>query len=190
MRKYVLMWETPGGERRWETVRDNQLVGFFRKLIEEDGVHPATVMAANSPIGFHYVWKEYHEGLSSVNFNRINEEIYGTEPVQSQHKPVDVPVQEKKPPMKYGWLAPDGRFFGCDYGNHTARAAKIVGEVEYVFDPEQRLEDLGWAKVFSGSIYSERYAVGMGVGKKLTNAQLKALQEMELDHAHGVCSLL
>lgn len=78
MTSYVFMWENPSGERRWEAVTKEQINGFLKKLID-DGVHPATVIVAYAPMLFHWVWQEYHNGWSDVDFHCINEEIYGTE---------------------------------------------------------------------------------------------------------------
>lgn len=55
-----------------------------------------------------------------------------------------------------------------------------------IADPEQHLEGLGWAKVFSGMGTGKRYTVGMGIKKKLTDAQLKTLQREGLENAHGM----
>ena len=90
---YVFMWETPKGERKWEAVKQGQVEGFLEKLMNE-GVHPATVMVAHNPILWHWVWEKYHGGLSDVYFVKINEEIYGTEPIKKKRKPLDIP--EKK----------------------------------------------------------------------------------------------
>lgn len=183
------MWEEPTGERRWEAIEEGQYVGFLEQILSR-GVHPATVMIAYAPILFHWVWKEYHGGLSDVYFQKINEEIYGKEPVgESRHTPVNVPLT-KKSETKFGWIAPDGRFFGCDYGGHSSLASKIVGEIQYVRDPERRLEDLGWLKIFSGSGKGRRYSVGMGHGKSITDEQIKALERMGLSDAHGVSEYL
>lgn len=185
MTSIVLLWEGPDGKRHWEAVKEEQYTGFLEQLLNS-GVHPATVMVAYAPILFHWVWKKFHKGLSGVYFQKINEEIYGTEPTpDSAHKPVDVPV-EKKPETKFGWIAPDGRFFGCGYGGHTSEASRIVGEIQDIRDPERHLENLGWAKAFKGVDARERYSVGMGTGKKLTDAQLEELQRMGLDNAHGI----
>lgn len=190
MTSFVIMWEGPDGVRRWEAVREKQVNGFLEKLIN-DGVHPATVIAGYNPILFHWVWKKYHRGLSDVFFGRIDAEIYGTEPVEeSKHKPVDVPETKEKPETKYGWIAPDGRYFNCDYGGHSSLARKIVGEIQDIADPERHLEALGWAKVFKGVEARERYTVGMGERKKLTDAQLKTLQREGLDNARGISYLL
>lgn len=187
---YVFMWEDPDGVRKWEAVNENQVNGFLIKLLENDGVHPATIMVAYAPILFHWVWKKYHR-LSDVNFHNINEEIYGTEPAEiSKHKPVDVPIEKKRPEIKFGWLAPDGRFFKCDYGAHSSLASKIVGEIQRIANPERHLEELGWAKVLSGGNHGSQYAIGMDIGKKLTDAQLKTIQHMGLENSFGIQFLL
>ena len=190
MTSFVIMWEGPDGVRRWEAVREKQVSGFMEKLIN-DGVHPATVIAGYNPILFHWVWKKYHKGLSDVFFGRIDAEIYGTEPVkESKHKPVDVPETKREPETKYGWIAPDGRYFNCDYGGHSSLARKIVGEIQDIADPERHLEEIGWAKIFRGIEARERYTVGMGQQKKLTDEQVRTLQREGLDRAYGVSCLL
>lgn len=186
---YVFLWEDKNGERHWEAVADGQTSGLLERLINS-GVNPATVMCGYSPIMFHWVFKSYHNGLSDVYFSKVNEEIYGTEPVKNKRKPIDIPVEKKPEPMKYGWLAPDGRFFNCEYGGHSNLASKIVGDIQYIANPERHLEELGWAKILSGSINRSRYTVGMDYGKKLTDAQLKTLIKMGLDKSYGVSSLL
>lgn len=189
MTSYVFLWEGPDGKRCWEAVKEGQCTGLLKQLLN-NGIHPATVMVAYAPIFFHWVWKEYHKNLSDVYFQKINKEIYGTEPTpESAHKPVDIPV-EKKPETKFGWIAPDGRFFGCGYGGHIHEASRIVGEIQDIYNPERHLENLGWAKVFKGPDGRERYSVGMGKKKKLTDAQVKTLQRMKLDNANGISQWL
>ena len=175
MTSWVFMWEDQNGERRWEAVQRCQTKGFMEMLIH-NGVHPATIMVAYSPLLFHWVFaEEFHSGLSDVNFHRINDEIYGVAATQeSNHKPVDVPVT-KREESKFGWIAPDGRFFGCDYGGHSHLAREIVGDIQPVSDPERHLEDLGWGKVFSGSGTGRRYSFGMGAEKHITDEQLRTL---------------
>lgn len=190
MTSYVFLWEGPDGERRWEAVKKEQVSGFLEKLIN-NGVYPATVMVGYNPIFFHWVWTEYHKGLSDVYFAKIDKEICGSEPViVSKHKPVEVPIKKPKPESKFGWIAPDGRFFKCDYSEHTRLARKIVGEIQNIFDPERHLEELGWAKVFKGWEDRERYAIGMGDGKKLTDAQIETLEREGLSRAYGISRLL
>lgn len=83
MTSYVFMWEGQDGKRRWEAIESGQTEGFLKKLMDE-GVHPATVMVAYAPILFHFVWPEFHQGLSDVNFHKIDEEIYGTAPIEKK----------------------------------------------------------------------------------------------------------
>ena len=189
MTSYVFMWEGPDGSRRWEAVKKNQTQGFLKKLLDE-GVHPATVMVGYAPILFHYVWGEYHRGLTDVNFHNINQELYGTEPVESNHKPVRVQETREQEKPKYGWIAPDGRYFQCDYGGHSHLATKIVGEMESVLDTERHLEEHGWAKIFKPLPTRERYAVGMGTDQRLTDRQLATLKRLGLDSAYGVSCFL
>lgn len=187
---FVFLWETPSGERCWEAVQKGQTQAFLEKLVVKEGVHPATIMVAYNPLLFHWVWKEYHKGLSDVTFRTVNEEIYGTEPIKSKHTPLNIP-SKPKPVTKYGWLAPDGRFFGCEYGGHSNLADKIVGDIQYIANPERHLEDLGWAKILHGGGYTgKQYAIGMGLEKKLTDTQLKQLQKMGIDDAFGIDVLL
>lgn len=187
MTNYVFLWETAGGKRHWEAVDGDQCAGFLEKLLL-DGVPPASIMVAYTPIFFHWVFKKYHKGLSDVHFGKVNEEIMGHEPiVESQHKPVSVKRTEE---LKYGWIAPDGRKFGCDYGGHSALADRIVGGIEYVSNPERHLEDLGWAKVMKSIQVGKRYAIGMGSGKKLTDEQIKTIEHEGLGEADGISYFL
>lgn len=185
---FVFLWEQPDGTRQWEAIEDGQVNGFLKTLIE-GGVHPATIMVAYAPILFHWVAKDFHK-ITDVNFFKINEEIYGSAQEESKHRPVNIPREKEPPKPKFGWLAPDGRFFNCEYGAHSHAAKKIAGELIPVPDPERYLEDNGWARVFSGTITGRRYAIGMGAGKKLTDEQLKALQSLGLDNAYGLTDLL
>lgn len=109
---------------------------------------------------------------------------------KSKHKPVNIAVKPDEPEMKYGWIAPDGRFFGCDYGGHSSLAGKICGKVQDVSDPERHLEELGWAKVLSGNWHRTQYTIGMGANKKLTDSQMRTIQDKGLEHAYGVSGLL
>jgi hypothetical protein len=85
-------------------------------------------------------------------------------------KYVEPPPKVPKPTEKYvdqfghaslGWIAPDGRFFGCNYGAHNSlsyqlhfheidnKAERGIGYIDN--DNEIALEEAGWLKVFTGS---------------------------------------
>lgn len=182
---WLFLWENPDGERKWEAVKKTETMGFLEKIIN-DGVHPATILCEWNPLMFHWLFPEYHKDVSSVTFRKVNEEIYGTAPIKSSHKPVDVAPNKPAPVFKWGWLAPDGRFFRCDYGGHSHLADKICGEIQKIVNPERHLEEIGWAKILSGGATGKRYAIGMGIDKKLTDAQIKTLQSMGTDDIYGI----
>ena len=46
-----------------------------------------------------------------------------------------------KPNSDYGWLAPDGTFYGCDYANHSDLATFYFDKDDY------ELEKEGWIKI-------------------------------------------
>ena len=47
-----------------------------------------------------------------------------------------------KPKSDYGWLAPDGTFYGCEYASHSDIA------VFYFDKDDAELEKEGWVKIF------------------------------------------
>lgn len=54
-----------------------------------------------------------------------------------------------KPNSDYGWLAPDGTFYGCDYANHSDLAT-------FYFDKDDiELEKEGWVKIYRSCEYGE-----------------------------------
>ena len=142
------------------------------------------------------VFTEHYENMLYDFYNKVSGSIYecdGDNPsiIPTHMKgvytsEVPVPVEKEKPVEKYGWIAPDGRFFGCSYGGHSNLARKIVGDMEYVFNPERHLEDKGWVKILTGTERRGKYTIGMGVNKKLTDNQIKTLQRMELDNSYGI----
>lgn len=58
-----------------------------------------------------------------------------------------------RPDSKYGYIAPDGRWYGCNYSDHNDLCRFVLGE--------ETPEELGWVKVYKGSycdpeVYSRR----------------------------------
>ena len=72
-----------------------------------------------------------------------------------------------------GWLAPDGRFYGCDYMDHRLFA-------EYVFsDSECGLEEKGYCKIFRSMLDGRLDFDHMPGGHMLTEFQWKYLLDNE-----------
>ncbi len=172
MTSILLLWETPDGARHWEALEKKQVSGFLEQLVTS-GVSPASIIMAYNPIFLHWAFPSFHRNFSDVSFAQIDESIAGYAPEQPSKHP-RVSVREDDVP-RFGWIAPDGRFFFCDYGGHIALAEKIVGELEKISDPEQYLEDHGWVKISSGKMHGKKYFVGMGLGKKLSDDQFAAI---------------
>lgn len=61
-----------------------------------------------------------------MNFHKINEEIYGTEPMEeSKHKPVDVPGEKKNQKRSSGGLRRTGGTFDAITAGTPALQGKL-----------------------------------------------------------------
>ena len=87
-----------------------------------------------------------------------------------------------KPDSKCGWLAPDGRFYGCDYADHENLAGL------YFKKPERQLEDEGWVKI-SMSCFTHELS-WYNTKLMVTEAQRIVLEKMGLEVDPDVCSLV
>jgi hypothetical protein len=85
------------------------------------------------------------------------------EPPPKKPEPTEEYVWTKGPVQgraKLGWIAPDGRFFGCEYGEHNRLSYRLnFHELDRAAEPssanfgndnERSLEAAGWLKVYSG----------------------------------------
>ena len=68
--------------------------------------------------------------------DRIFLDWYGTEVYDNKYKT--------------GWLAPSGKFYGCDYTNHSMQAKYVHHK------KEEQLENEGWIKISYKITYNER----------------------------------
>jgi hypothetical protein len=51
-----------------------------------------------------------------------------------------------------GWLAPDGHFYGCEWGGHDSLAENITATINGTLDGTKALESLGWLRIQDGGI--------------------------------------
>ena len=182
------MWESKRGKRYWDALTEEEVNPFIDNLLRS-GISPAKIIISYNTIFLHWALPSYHGGKSDVFLGNVNEDIAGTDPVaKSAYKPPAITPEPKKEPPKYGWIAPDGRFLRCGYGEHTAKARAIIGEITEVQNPEEHLEDLGWMRVFHNPVPEKggHYMVGMGRDKKMTNEQAATLLREGLDGAADV----
>lgn len=77
------------------------------------------------------------------------------------------------PNSKYGWISPEGKFYGCDYAKHRDLA-------EWYFKKNERqLESEGWIKVFRDSF--DRKTVWYSEKSFITEAQKNTLEQRSLE---------
>ena len=100
---------------------------------------------------------EYHNNEEFINANRK-----------------DVYSYLIKPKSDYGWLAPDGTFYGCEYASHSDVACFYFDKDEVVLEKE------GWIKVFrsveSGeAVYSQ---------KRMSTQQRIYLEDHNIEYAY------
>ena len=168
------------GEKSFEVIPKTMYGDLLYKLMMEDGVHPGAIFISKMTM-CNWVAPDYHKGCRQVWLGDFWDEINNIDSPAAYYEKPKYKVEKRQPETKYGWLAPDGRFFRCGYGGHSNLADKIVGDIEYVANPERLLEEKGWAKVLTGGSFNKTYAIGMGYDRKLTDAQLKELERMGTD---------
>lgn len=86
-----------------------------------------------------------------------------------------------KPDSEYGWVSPDGHFYGCKYVDHSLMAKM------YFKKSERQLENEGWVKIFRDSY--DRKPTWMSDKLMITEAQRVTLEGKGLQVDPDVCEL-
>lgn len=176
--QFILAWRH-NGENHWDAVSRTGCLELLKHLLEVEKVNPASIFVINSA-GPSWLFPEYHKGCRTLWIEQIYNEICGTsQPSDYAGPKVIQPVIEKSMDL-YGFIAPDGRCFHCEYGGHSALARKIVGSLEDIKDAQRYLEDKGWLVIFHDPINRHKYAAGMGLGKKITDEQFRTMKKIGL----------
>lgn len=76
---------------------------------------------------------------------------------------------------KFGWLSPEGDFYGCDYRDHEKVAIYYFGK------DEEELEESGWAKI-TLSIFD--HIIKVYNDDELTNKQIIWLEDNGFRYEH------
>ena len=184
--QYFLMWRHKG-ENHWDAVSRSQVTPLLKKLLES-GVNPASIILIHGSGTVYWMFPQYHKNKRQLWMSDLYDEIDGCDTVSSYTGPDVVPSPPPKDEDTYGYVAPDGRYFQCGYGGHAQLARKIVGSLEEIRDPGRFLEDRGWLVILHDPIRPQnKYAIGMGAGKYMTDAQLLKLQKLGLsDRTPGI----
>lgn len=80
------------------------------------------------------------------------------------------------PDSKYGYIDPDGRWYGCNFHDHFDLCRYVLNE--------DSPEEYGWVKVFRGSYTDPDY---YSRRKFLTDAQIKTLMDRGVDVRETDC---
>lgn len=86
-----------------------------------------------------------------------------------------------KPDSEYGWVSPDGHFYGCKYADHSLMSKM------YFKKSERQLEMEGWIKIFRDSY--DRKPTWMSDKLMITEAQRITLEGRGLQVDPDVCEL-
>ena len=86
-----------------------------------------------------------------------------------------------KPDSEYGWVSPDGHFYGCKYADHSFVASM------YFKKSERQLENEGWIKIFRDSY--DRKPTWMSDKLMITETQRITLESRGLQVDLDVCKL-
>lgn len=177
--QFILAWRH-NGENHWEAVSKQGAKELLVYLIETEKVNPASIFVVSMG-GPSWLCPEYHKKSGTLWIDQIYDEICGTSNPSDYSGPkVIKSVPKEESSDLYGYISPDGRHFRCEYGGHSALARRIVGSMEDIKDASRHLEDKGWLVIYRDPINRHKYAAGMGLGKKITDAQLRTMKKIGL----------
>lgn len=134
--------------------------------------------------GTEYILNEHEQEDASGYYNHYWTNIETGELLYDENKEVKPPLVVNASPMgetktDSGWIAPDGKFYECDFEGHQYEAEKIIKvgvvpkatkeeekEMSHRGDAERLLEMRKWVKLSSGKI---RYSLSRD--EQMTKAQ-------------------
>lgn len=169
------------GRKSFEVIPESQYGALLRKLLLEKKVHPGAVFISKMSI-CHWIDSNYHKGCKGVSVYSFWDEINNLNSPDAYYKEPKLKKEVKPSDSKYGYIAPDGRYFQCEYFGHSALERKIVGELEEVDNPQQYLYDKGWLCIYHDPFGHGQYAIAMGHKKHMTNEQLHRLDVLKIPH--------
>lgn len=166
--KFLILWKENG--QQWQVLPEQDIEEFLKNLIEDRNVDPATIIAIPGTSEAHWLFPSCHNGQRMFLIKNIDKPVTPVSPMKRQQGQDRHEIQEH-----LGWIAPDGRYFQCGYGGHSALATQIVGSLTPIDDASKYLEDHGWAAVFRNPLGGKRYMVGMGKGWQMNDKQAQTL---------------
>lgn len=168
---FMILWKEK--EQYWKILPEKDIEMFLQHLIEVKKVDPTTVIAVSGTTEAYRLFPSLHNGQRMVSIKNIDKPVTLSAPMKCQQNQKSYEIQEH-----LGWIAPDGRYFQCGYGGHSALATQIVGSLTPIDDASKYLEDHGWVAVFRNPLRGKRYMVGMGKNHQMNDKQAQTLLEI------------
>ena len=192
-RHYLMCWEE-NDEKHWNMIKEKDFDSFGLNLLDDPNVNNHTIFIIPCSGFIEGIWLSRHTHKSGrVDFWNFYED-YGTPyvppVVKEENKDTLQTLHERNyDGTKYGWISPDGKYFHCGYQGHVALAEKICFGMIDTNNAERYLEEHGWCKIYK-PLWENKYKVYTGAKHVITNAQMKTLIDLELDHAEGLSEIL
>jgi len=191
----LICWEE-NGVKRWEMIEEKDREGFLMDLVKrcDKGVnlHSIFFTPTNVILGSLWLWTKSHKSgrVDYYHFFEDYGEEYTPPEISKESQDFSAEVHKKREAdSKYGFISPDGRHFACPYQGHSSLAYDICFGLADTNNPERYLEEHGWCKIYN-PLTAGRFAVYMGEGYFLTDAQLNTITRMGLDGAYGISNFL
>lgn len=190
---HLFCWEE-NGIKKWEMIKKKDVNAFILNLMSDTSVDNNSVFVIPTNGIFAGIWlvPETHRSrrVDFYNFYKDFGIIYKAPDVNKTNQKILANHEDKYGDnTKYGWISPEGRYFHCDYQGHIALADKICFGMTDALNSERYLEEHGWCKVFK-PLGDRRYSVYVGDKYTITDAQMKTLIDLGLDHAYGLSEML
>lgn len=177
MKPTILLWENENGERKWKAFSSWKSVKQHLARLFDSGVDPAKILVSSS---LHWLFPSKHKGSRTVLPRDILDVAAGHVPEQQssgRDDSVGCSESELIGNSDLGWIAPDGRFFPCEYGGHAGKAREIVGYLENVPNTQCLLESKGWFAIYRNPSRGKTLCIGSGKDvKRISAAQFQTIQ--------------
>lgn len=134
------------------------------------------------PVRGHQQW--YGGGTERVAYAQVTK-AFAQPMVEEEEKPEPPLVVDSTYSSPYGWISPDGDFYGCQRTEHRATADALCRQLGLDDSRgESALENVGWCKVTDSCL--PPFEVLILAEKGFTQAQINVIQAWCEKHGKGV----
>lgn len=182
------------GIQKWAMISKSDQIKFYMQLLKNPSVkkHSIFVIPKSSILSGLWLWKKTHKS-QHVDFSNFFEDYdcsYQSPQADEKVLQFEAKYHERYGDhTKYGWIAPDGRYFHCEYQGHISLAERICFGLADTENPERYLEEHRWCKIYK-PLFSNEYTVYLQDPFKITKEQFHTLDQMNLSHTSSVMEIL